>query len=41
MSIEEVNVNKETPSLSKKNIDGVILVLSCQKYKNTRLKEFS
>ena len=41
MSIEEVNVNKESPSLSKKNVDGVILVLSCQKYKNTRLKEFS
>jgi len=41
MSIEEVNINNNIPSLSKKNVDGVILILSCQKYKNTRLKEFS
>ena len=26
---------------SKKNVDGVILILSCQKHKDTRLKEFS
>ena len=26
---------------TKKNVDGIILVLSCQKHKNTRLKEFS
>ena len=27
--------------ISKKNVDGVILILSCQKHKNTRLKEFT
>jgi hypothetical protein len=26
---------------NKKNVDGIILVLSCQKHRNTRLKEFS
>jgi hypothetical protein len=30
-----------TSSSSKKNVDGIILVLSCQKHRNTRLKEFS
>ena len=29
------------PSIYKKNVDGIILVLSCQKHRNTRLKEFS
>ena len=29
------------PSISKKNVDGIILILSCQKHRNTRLKEFS
>ncbi len=28
-------------SITKKNVDGIILVLSCQKHRNTRLKEFS
>jgi hypothetical protein len=27
--------------ISKKDVDGIILILSCQKHKNTRLKEFS
>ena len=25
---------------SKQSVDGIILILSCQKHKNTRLKEF-
>ena len=27
--------------ISKKDVDGIILILSCQKHKNTRLKEFA
>jgi len=34
-----ININPVVSS--KKNVDGIILVLSCQKHKNTRLKEFS
>lgn len=33
--------NEENTTISKKNVDGIILILSCQKHKNTRLKEFS
>ena len=35
------SIGSHPPSISKKNVDGIILVLSCQKHKNTRLKEFS
>ena len=41
MISEENNLTQNAPSVSKKNVDGIILVLSCQKHKNTRLKEFS
>jgi len=41
MSKEEVSNSNDTVSSSKKNVDGIILVLSCHKHKNTRLKEFS
>ena len=41
MISEENNLTPNAPSVSKKNVDGIILVLSCQKHKNTRLKEFS
>lgn len=34
-------IYNETLSTSKKNVDGIILVLSCQKHRDTRLKEFS
>jgi hypothetical protein len=34
-------LDMSVPSISKKNVDGIILILSCQKHKNTRLKEFS
>jgi hypothetical protein len=33
--------NCQSSIYSKKNVDGVILILSCQKHRNTRLKEFS
>jgi hypothetical protein len=36
-----VNTNSEYENEDKKNINGIILILSCQKYKDTRLKEFS
>jgi hypothetical protein len=35
------NSSSTSSSSSKKNVDGIILVLSCQKHRNTRLKEFS
>ena len=35
------NRNDAAVENAKKNVDGIILVLSCQKHKNTRLKEFS
>ena len=35
-SITNVDVEK-----SKKDVNGIILILSCQKHKDTRLKEFS
>jgi len=35
------NSSSSSSSSSKKNVDGIILVLSCQKHRNTRLKEFS
>ena len=37
----ETIVDSQLPSIIKKNVDGIILVLSCQKHRNTRLKEFS
>jgi hypothetical protein len=36
-----VSINSEYKNEDKKNINGIILILSCQKYKDTRLKEFS
>lgn len=36
-----MNNIEENTTNSKKNVDGIILILSCQKHKNTRLKEFS
>jgi len=36
-----VSTNSEYKNEDKKNINGIILILSCQKYKDTRLKEFS
>lgn len=38
--MENVNTTQENSS-SKKTVNGVILILSCQKHKDTRLKEFS
>ena len=38
---EMPNRNDAAVENAKKNVDGIILVLSCQKHKNTRLKEFS
>jgi hypothetical protein len=35
------HVDNNSLSTSKKNVNGIILVLSCQKHRNTRLKEFS
>jgi hypothetical protein len=32
---------EENPTKSKKDVDGIIMILSCHKHKNTRLKEFS
>jgi len=32
---------EETTTNSKKDVDGIIMILSCHKHKNTRLKEFS
>ena len=37
ISTEDIN----DVCISKKDVDGIILILSCQKHKNTRLKEFS
>jgi hypothetical protein len=36
-----VSINSEYKNEDKKNINGIILILSCRKYKDTRLKEFS
>ena len=38
--MEIVYNSSSSSSISKKNVDGIILVLSCQKHRNTRLKEF-
>lgn len=40
-TIKTTNNTIETNSNYKKNVNGIILILSCQKYKDTRLKEFS
>lgn len=40
-TIETTNNTIETNSNYKKNVNGIILILSCQKYKDIRLKEFS
>ena len=36
-----MNNIEENIAISKKDVDGIIMILSCQKHKNTRLKEFS
>ena len=41
MEIVDNSSSSNSTSTSKKNVDGIILVLSCQKHRNTRLKEFS
>lgn len=41
MDTVETHVDNQPPSIIKKNVDGIILVLSCQKHRDTRLKEFS
>jgi len=41
MDTVEPPIDSQVPSIIKKNVDGIILVLSCQKHRNTRLKEFS
>jgi hypothetical protein len=41
MDTVETPVDNKPPSIIKKNVDGIILVLSCQKHRDTRLKEFS
>ena len=41
MEIVDNSSSSISSSISKKNVDGIILVLSCQKHRNTRLKEFS
>ena len=35
------NINMDGKTDGKKNVNGIIMILSCQKHKNTRLKEFS
>jgi hypothetical protein len=40
--MENINLKLERENeKSKKNVNGIILILSCQKHKDTRLKEFS
>ena len=41
MDTVETPVDSKLPYIIKKNVDGIILVLSCQKHRDTRLKEFS
>ena len=41
MDITEKSSDNQSVTFSKKDVDGIILILSCQKHRNTRLKEFS